>query len=117
MSFEVKPGPTFIRQTRHILKKYPKFKDQLSDYLELLEKNGPMGDRWPKHPTLWKDRLPIKAYNIGARGGIRFAAHYNEEVARDTVVPLLIYLKSEIPNPKEEMIRRAIKELEETQGE
>ncbi len=113
MIYQVYPGPTFERDLKLILKKYPKFIEQLNEYLEDIEKTGPKGPKMTGFNILCKDRLPITAYNIGERGGIRFITYYDEEKSLTVIVPFMIYLKSVMENPTKKMIKKALKELKE----
>lgn len=109
MDYTVSPAPSFQRQVKGILKKYPLIRSDLENYLKKL-KNCLPGDRIPGHPNLVKDRLALKPYNIGKKGGLRLIS-YN---VADTlyVFPLLIYSKSDMPNPPNKMIVEAVRELE-----
>ncbi|MCP4346949.1 MAG: hypothetical protein GY795_15655 [Desulfobacterales bacterium] len=109
MDYIVSPAPSFQRQLKGILKKYPLIRLDLENYLKRLKKYLP-GNRIPGYPNLVKDRFALKPYKIGKKGGLRLIC-YN---VPDTppVFLLLIYAKSDMPNPPHKMIVDAVKELE-----
>jgi mRNA-degrading endonuclease RelE of RelBE toxin-antitoxin system len=109
MDYTVNPAPSFQRQLKAILKKYPLIRSDLENYLKELKYCLP-GDRIPGHPNLVKDRFALKPYKIGQRGGLRLIS-YNV-VDTPSVFPLLIYSKSDMPIPPHKMIIDAVKELE-----
>ena len=113
MKYRVAPIPGFYRQVKIILKKYPRFIKDLEDYFELLENTGPIGRAMPGFPALFKDRLAIKSHNIGERGEVRIISYHDPASGKSIIVPLLIYLKSDLPNPPHSMISAAVKELRE----
>ena len=65
--YTVHPAPSFQRQVKGILKKYPLIREDLKEYLKNL-KNYLPGDRIPGYPNLVKDRFALKPYKIGKRG-------------------------------------------------
>lgn len=109
MDYIVSLTPSFQRQMKSILKKYPLIGSDLKKYLEKM-KNCLPGDRIPGHPNLVKDRLALPPYRIGKRGGLRVLS-YNVS-GTQSVFPLLIYSKSDMPNPPHKMIADAVRELE-----
>ncbi|MDR3557529.1 MAG: hypothetical protein P4L55_22455 [Syntrophobacteraceae bacterium] len=54
----------------------------------------------------WKDRLAIKPYNIGERGGLRFISYHNP--AEAIIIPALIYAKSNMANPPNKLLIETI---------
>jgi mRNA-degrading endonuclease RelE of RelBE toxin-antitoxin system len=111
MTFAVKLSPTFKRQAKEILSRYPAFKDELVNYMEALERHAPCGDQVQRHRMVWKDRLGIKAYKIGKRGGLRIIMHYDGSSA---VYLLMIYCKRDIAQPTDREIQDAISELQDS---
>jgi mRNA-degrading endonuclease RelE of RelBE toxin-antitoxin system len=108
MTFTVKLSPTFKRQTKDVLSRYPAFKQELVDYLKSLEQSAPRGDQIQRHKMLWKDRLGLKAYKIGKRGGLRVIMYFD---GSENVFLLMIYCKRDIAQPTDKEIRDAIAEL------
>lgn len=109
MKFKVKPSPLFRRQAKEILKKHRKMKAEIRKYLEGLE-TGPKGKRMPGYAFLFKDRIPMKPYGTGKRGGLRIICYHDDSTS--DIFPLMIYSKSVISEPTKEMLMRAIRELE-----
>jgi len=70
MDYNITPAPSFNRQLKNILKKYPLIKTDLKKYLKNLKQHLP-GDRIPGYSGLVKDRIALKPYNIGKKGGLR----------------------------------------------
>jgi len=84
-------------------------KADIRKYLEHLG-TGPKGKRMPGYPFLFKDRLPLKPYGIGKRGGLRIICYHDDSTS--DIFPLMIYSKSVTSEPKKEMLMRALSELE-----
>ena len=108
MKFEVKPAPTFVRETKQLLKKYPNMKSEIKAYIESLEK-GITGDNIPGFNELWKDRLAMKPYGRGKSGGLRVISYHTPSV--NVIVPALIYAKSDTENPPHELLVRTVAEI------
>jgi len=73
----------------------------LKNYLKKLKNRLP-GNRIPGHQNLVKDRLAMKPYKIGKRGGLRLISYNVADTL--SVFPLLICSKSDMPNPPHEMV-------------
>jgi hypothetical protein len=108
LKFAVKPAPSFIRWSKVVLKKYPNMKSDLKSYLADLE-GGIKGKNIPGFNELWKDRLAIKPYNIGERGGLRIISYHNP--AEAIIIPALIYAKSDMENPPNKLLIETITEI------
>jgi|GEM_PF-2142636 len=108
MTFTVSVSPTFKRQTKDLLARFPAFKAELVEYLESLERSAPRGEQVQRHRMVWKDRLGLKAYKIGKRGGLRVIMHFD---GSDAVFLLMIYFKRDMAQPTDKEIKDAIAEL------
>lgn len=110
MTFEVRPSPTFVRWAKEVFGRFPLMKPDIKKYLEDLETTGPVGDQMPRFAALWKDRIAMKPYNIGARGGLRFIAHLSP--TSKCVVPLFLYYKGDKSDVTTLEVRSAMRELQ-----
>lgn len=106
--FVVTPTPTFVRQAKDILSRFPSLKPELKAYLEGLESHAPRGDQIPGHRSLWKDRLGMKAYRIGKSGGLRIIMYFD---GSGEVFPAMIYFKRDIAQPTKKEIDAATAEI------
>jgi len=108
MTFTVRLAPSFIRQAKGILSRFPAFKPELKAYLEELEKCAPKGTQIQRNRKIWKDRLGIKSYKIGKSGGLRVLMYFD---GLNLVCPIMIYYKPDLAQPTDKDIRNAIEEL------
>ena len=110
MKYSVRPTPTFIKQSERIIAKYPKLSHDLRQYLSDLGVHGVSGKQIPGHNAFWKDRLPLRPYNIGKSKGLRLICYYTAQHPA-IIIPALIYLKSELEAPTVQMLNDLKKEL------
>jgi len=108
MTFTVKLSPTFERQAKALFAKFPALKSELHEYLTVLESQAPRGEQVQRHRMIWKDRLGIKAHQIGKRGGLRVLMYFD---GSSLVCPLMIYYKPDLSQPTDKEIRAAASEL------
>lgn len=71
---------TFVRDLKHITKKFPEIYPEIERHLETIKNNPQKGIelQWPNisaHPV-YKLKLPIKCANIGKSGGLRLIYIY-----------------------------------------
>jgi mRNA-degrading endonuclease RelE of RelBE toxin-antitoxin system len=90
MSYEVIPTPTFEKQVKKIAKKYPKFKDDLRDFVDNLKENPFVGDSLKD--SCYKVRIKITGKQSGKSGGARIITHV--KVIDECVFLLSVYDKS-----------------------
>jgi len=91
-----KDTAAFIASKKTVLKKYPRAETDLKQAIAKVRKNPRLGDLFPGvggYGTR-KARFPLKAYNIGKRGGLRFIFFPTEKF----IVPIHIYTKKEWRN-------------------
>ncbi len=89
----IKETSVFIASKKTVLKKYPKAKADIENATAKVRKNPGLGDLFPGvggHGTR-KARFPLRAYNIGKRGGLRFIFFPTEKA----IIPIHIYAKKE----------------------
>jgi mRNA-degrading endonuclease RelE of RelBE toxin-antitoxin system len=75
MNYEIRLTPSFQRQLKFVLKKYPLIRSGLDAYLKSMKNQLP-GNRIPGHPNLVKDRIALKPYRIGKSGGLRIIYYH-----------------------------------------
>jgi len=120
MKYDIKTASVFETQLQKIIKKYPKIKEDIFKYVEEIESNGVKGTpipsksipgkKSPKKQGFYKDRLPLKPYNISESDGLRIICYSNPN--NSTVIILaMIYLKCEIPNPTNQMFKDFLKTI------
>lgn len=83
-------------------------KSDLKSYLTELE-DGIKGKNIPGFNELWKDRLAMKPYNIGERGGLRFISYHTPP--ENFIVPALIYAKPDMDDPPHKLLAETISEI------
>ncbi len=112
MTYDVKPAPTFIRQLRQIIERYPEIKEQIREYLTKLEETGVKGSRIPgkNKNFFWKDRFPVKSAKAGKSGGGRIICYQNPENPT-VIIPAMIYLKTDLSNPNSKMFKDLLREI------
>jgi hypothetical protein len=69
MSFDIRYSATFKRSAKLLAKKYPSFKQDLSNFIEALMKSPDMGTSLGNN--LYKVRLNISSKGKGKSGGAR----------------------------------------------
>ena len=118
MRFDVKIAPSFGVQLKEILQKYPNIKDDIRKYIEEFEVTGPKGKQIPSKNVpgkenkqgFYKDRLPLEPYNIGKSGGLRIICYCNP-CNPSTIILSMAYLKSELENPTNQMVKKFLREI------
>lgn len=83
-------------------------KSDLKSYLADLE-GGIKGKNIPGFNELWKDRIAMKPYNIGERGGLRFISYHTPP--ETFIIPALIYAKSDLDTPPYRLLIETISEI------
>lgn len=107
MSFSVKTLPRFERQLKKLVKKYPSFKQEYADLVQLLKTDPIQGS--PLGRDCYKIRLSISSKGKGKSGGAR--AIVNVVVLEKTVYLLLIYDKSEQSAISDKELKELLKEV------
>jgi mRNA-degrading endonuclease RelE of RelBE toxin-antitoxin system len=103
MNYKIELSPNFIKEAKHLSKKYPSFKTDLAALFEKLEQTPTLGT--PLGNNVYKIRLAITSKRKGKSGGARVISFVQID---DTIVLLLsIYNKGE----KNSITDKEIKEL------
>lgn len=96
---ELRNTAAFSASKKVVLKKYPRAEADIEKATAKVRKNPHLGDLFPGvggYGTR-KARFPLRAYNIGKRGGLRFIFFPTTKF----VVPIHIYAKKEWRNEHE----------------
>lgn len=98
MRYKVIRTKTFVRAFDAAHKKFRKSIGQTDDFIDNLEKKKFPGDAYPGITSLLvkKTRIPLKAYNIGKRNGLRLTYLILHEKLK--VIPIHIYKKGDLKN-------------------
>lgn len=91
MSYDISSIPLFDKQAKRLAKKYPSFKNDLTELLESLADNPEQGTALGN--SFYKIRLAIASKGKGKSGGARVITYV--KVTDDTVFLTSIYDKSE----------------------
>ncbi len=105
MSFNISTIPPFERAFKRLLKKYPSLKNDLSDLLDLLQKNPAFGK--PLGKNCYKIRMAISSKTKGKSGGGRVITMVRFENER--IVLLTMYDKSEADTLEDSFLNNLIK--------
>jgi hypothetical protein len=108
VSYKVLTIKIFDNQAKRLAKKYPSLKSELSDLIDLLEKEPLTGDSLGK--GCFKIRLKIASKGKGKSGGSRVITHVY--ILEETVYLLSIYDKSEKEDLTDEELLDLLKYIE-----
>lgn len=111
MNYKITTIPKFDKQAKALAKKYPSFKSDLAELVELLSENPLAGTLL--FDDVYKIRMSIKSKNKGKSGGARLI-YFNVFAQRkdsDEIVLLSIYDKSEHESITDKQIREALKSV------
>ncbi len=103
MSYKIELSPNFIKEAKHLSKKYPSLKADLAALFEKLEQNPTLGT--PLSNNVFKIRIAITSKGKGKSGGARVISYV--QIANTIVLLLSIYNKGE----KNSITDKEIKEL------
>ena len=110
MSYEVYLTQTFQKSIKILKKKYRSVKEDLSDTIQILEKDPTIGNPiagWNKE--VWKVRIASSDVKKGKRGGFRLI--YLWRAGEFTVYLLVVYFKGEKPEISKREIEGLLKQL------
>ena len=94
MKYRVTTSPVFDRQAKHLAKKYPSLKKNLTDLINLLSENPYAGILL--FENVYKSRMGITCKNRGKSGGARIIyVNLFEKLINDEIVLVAMYDKSE----------------------
>ena len=107
MNFSIKITAKFKRRAKLLLKKFPSFKQDLSNLINSLESNPMQGT--PIGNDCYKIRLAIKSKGKGKSGGARVITHVY--VSKTTVYLLIIYDKSDQKNISDKELKELLNNI------
>jgi mRNA-degrading endonuclease RelE of RelBE toxin-antitoxin system len=108
MSYSVQTIPTFRKEAKRLLKKYPSLKTELEQLGNLLAEKPDFGT--PLGNNCYKVRLQIASKNRGKSGGARVITHVF--IDNETIYLLSIYDKSEQSTLSDNQIAALLSQIE-----
>lgn len=108
MSYNVKSIPFFDKQAKRLAKKFPSFKKELAELIDLLESAPDTGT--PLGNDCYKIRIAIKSKGKGKSGGARAVTHI--VAVKEEVFLLSVYDKSEQETISEQTLKKLLEEIE-----
>lgn len=112
---DVDASRKFQSLVKQLTKKYRGLPHDLQEAFSAIERDYTRAAQANAIPgfgrTVWKYRWKSSDLQRGQSGGVRIIAFYDEQ--RNTLYPLLIYVKPQQEDVSEEAIARAITELKE----
>ena len=105
MNFEIVPTPPFERELKHLSKKYPSIKYDISELARQLEFQPTLGQ--PLGNNCYKIRMAVSSKGRGKSGGARIITFV--QVIDKIIFLIAIYDKSEMENISDANIRARLK--------
>ena len=106
MSAIVEVSPTFIREAKKLIKRYPSLKIELDVLFSELELHPEIGT--PLGDGVYKVRLGISSKGKGKSGGAPVLTYYRVE--KNSVLAFSIYSKGEKDNISKKEIQQLLKD-------
>ncbi len=111
MAYEIVDTPSFIKELKQILRKFPKSQDSIQKCIKNLATNPHQGFVVPGFSDLEvrKIRIGLKQYSISPRNGLRLLFIIKE----NKVVPCHIYHKADYKTEQKELnrLREILKDI------
>ena len=107
MNYDILSIPLFDKQAKRLAKKYPSFKQDLIELLEILTNNPELGTALGNN--FYKIRLAISSKGKGKSGGARLITYV--KVDEKTIYLTSIYDKSEKDNITDNELKQIFKLL------
>ncbi len=107
MSYKVKSIPYFDRQAKRLTRKFPSFKNELSELLDSLEVDPTQGTALGNN--CYKIRIAIKSKGKGKSGGARAITHVI--AVREHVYLLTVFDKSEKNDISDKELQKLLKDI------
>jgi hypothetical protein len=91
---EFKDNSAFTASKKNVLSNYKRAESDIKDAIAEVKKNPNLGDLYPGvgGHGIRKTRFPLRTYNIGKRGGLRFIFLPTPRA----IVPIHIYVKKKM---------------------
>lgn len=107
MSFSIITTDFFVKELKHLSKKYPSIKQDISNLVKQILENPFQGV--PIGNDCYKIRIAITSKQKGKSGGARVITHV--QITKETIYLLSIYDKSEIQDLSDKDIENRLKNL------
>ena len=107
MNFDIEVTHPFKKQAKHLIKKYPSLKNEISALINSLQVEPEQGTSLGK--GCFKIRISIASKGKGKSGGARIITHV--QIIKQKVYLLTIYDKSEMENLSEKELKEILKVL------
>ena len=107
MSYSIKTIPKFDKQLKKLIKKYPSFKIEFTNFIASLHEDPNQGT--PLGNNCYKIRLSIASKGKGKSGGARLITNFI--ISESTIYLISIYDKSEKENLSEKELIELLKYL------
>lgn len=108
MNYSIKTIPSFDKQLKKLVKKYPSFKVDFLLFVKSLNENPLQGTRIGKQ--CFKIRLAIQSKGKGKSGGARIISHL--VIQEETIYLISIYDKGNIESITDSEIKKLIQGLD-----
>ncbi len=109
MNYSIKTIPNFEKQLKRLLKKYPSFKIEFINFIQLLSKHPKQGTALGNN--CYKIRVAISAKGKGKSGGARIIT--NIQIIEAQIYLLSIYDKSEQADISDKDLQNLISKIKE----
>lgn len=107
MNYRVIPTPTFVKDAKRLVKKYPSLKQELQSLNQALSSTPDMGKSLGGN--LYKIRIAIASKGKGKSGGARVVSYWVSQAGE--VYLLTMYDKSEFESIDHKMLLQIVKSL------
>ena len=115
MSYDVQLTETFQKSIKALKKKYPHVKDDLLNYIRILEEDPSAGDPIPGwNKEIWKVRVTSSDVKRGKRGGYRLIYYW--KAGEMKIYLLIAYFKGVKAEITKKEIETLLKKLNQELG-
>jgi len=105
MNFKIETIPRFEKDIKKLKKKFPKIKNDLVEFVNILSSNPESGINLGAN--IFKIRIPNSSIPTGKSGGFKVITYYKRD---DILYLVTIYSKSEQDNILTDKLRQIVKE-------
>lgn len=108
MRFNLVCCGSFWVSAKDVIKRFPKAKSDIYDFLNNLSASPGSGDPVPGYEgKIFKERWALRSYDIGARGGLRVYYYFQGQL----LAPFFIYTKKQFVDAPKELIARLVEDI------
>ena len=108
MNYSIKTIPSFDKQLKKLVKKYPSFKEEFLIFVKSLYKNPKQGTGIGNH--CYKIRIAIQSKGKGKSGGARIISCIF--IQEETIYLISVYDKAAIENITDSELKKLIQEID-----